>query len=179
MTHLKYASYIIRHKWFVFQAGRLTGASWWRLLKHDWSKLLPSEWIPYARYFYADREQFLENERRFKATGIGLGIWMNEVEESFKRAWLLHLRRNDHHWQYWVLSNDDGTVECLEMPLYVVKEMLADWMGAGRAITGRWECAEWYAKNRDKMMLHPATRGYVDLEMNGETGLVLRDGEEG
>jgi hypothetical protein len=35
-------------------------------------------------------------------------------------------------------------------------------MGAGRAITGRWECAEWYAKNRDKIVLHENTRRIVD-----------------
>lgn len=30
-----------------------------------------------------------------------------EVVENFNRAWLLHIHRNPHHWQHWVLINDD------------------------------------------------------------------------
>ena len=48
------------------------------------------------------------------------------------------------------------------MPRRYALEMVADWMGAGRAITGRWECAEWYAKNREKIVLHENTRRLVD-----------------
>jgi hypothetical protein len=164
-AHLKYFNYVVRHKWFVFQAGRRTGASLWRLLKHDWSKFLPSEWVPYVWYFYGDREQFAENERWFKATGISVGPWLHEVERSFDLAWLHHQRRNDHHWQFWVLRNDDGTTRALQMTDATRREMLADWMGAGRAITGRWETAEWYAKNREKIMLHPETRAFIEAKL--------------
>lgn len=163
--HWKYAKYVVRHKYFVFMAGLRTGASLWRLLKHDWSKLLPSEWFPYTRFFYGNDEEYAENERRFKATGINCGPWMHEVKDSFNHAWLLHQRRNDHHWQFWVLRNDDGTTQALPMPDAARKEMLADWMGAGRAITGRWETAEWYAKNCTKMILHPDTRAFIEQEL--------------
>lgn len=50
----------------------------------------------------------------------------------------------------------------LPMPEAYVREMVADWMGAGRAITGRWDVAEWYKKNRDNMVLHPDTRTRVE-----------------
>jgi len=40
--------------------------------------------------------------------------------------------------------------------------MVADWMGAGRAITGRWETKEWYGKNKGNMLLHPETRKMVE-----------------
>jgi len=58
---------------------------------------------------------------------------------------------------------DRGDVIPLEMPEKYVKEMVADWMGAGRAITGRWECQEWYEKNKGKMILHKWTRNLVEL----------------
>ena len=50
----------------------------------------------------------------------------------------------------------------LAMPERYVREMVADWMGAGRAITGRWEVAEWYAKTREHIILHPDTRARVE-----------------
>lgn len=164
----KYLNYVIRHKWFVFQAGLKMSVSLWRLMKHDWSKFLPSEFIPYARYFYGDRERYLENERVFKATGINAGPWMYEIERNFNIAWLLHQHRNDHHWQHWMLRNDDGTTECLPMAHAARKEMIADWMGAGRAITGQWEAAEWYAKNYTKIQLHQDTREFVDSKLGVE-----------
>lgn len=50
--HFKYLVYLIRHKYYVFMAGFSVGCSLWQIVVHDWSKFLPSEWIPYARYFY-------------------------------------------------------------------------------------------------------------------------------
>jgi len=44
-----------------------------------------------------------------------------------------------------------------------IREMVADWLGAGRAITGEWEAVAWYGKNKDRMMLHPETRGKVEI----------------
>ena len=53
------------------------------------------------------------------------------------------------------------------MPLPLIREMVADWMGAGRAITGRWDITEWYEKNRDAIQLAPDTRATVDLLVRG------------
>lgn len=160
-SHIKYANYIVRHKWFVFQAGRRTGASLWRLLKHDWSKMLPSEWMPYVEYFYGSYQRYCGPDAR-PNEDANVADYTVRVSNAFNKAWLLHQRRNDHHWQFWLLNNDDGTVECLPMPEKVWREMVADWMGAGRAVTGRWECSEWYEKNKEKIQLHPDTRKSVE-----------------
>lgn len=138
-AHLEYAAYVARHKWFVFVAGLKTAAPIWRLLIHDWSKLTPAEWMPYVRQFYGEPDK-----------------------AAFNRAWLHHQHRNPHHWQHWLLREDDGPTVALEMPESLIREMVADWMGAGRAITGKWEVASWYAKNRDKIVLAPETRSLVD-----------------
>lgn len=139
--HRQYAKYIARHKWFVFVAGLQTGAPTWRLIIHDWSKLLPCEWFPYARHFY----------------GVS-----TITREAYDAAWLHHQHLNPHHWQHWCLRDDSGKVTVLEMPEHFIREMVADWMGAGRAITGKWEAASWYAKNRAKILLAPHTRDIVE-----------------
>lgn len=50
----------------------------------------------------------------------------------------------------------------LAMPERYIREMVADWMGAGRAITGRWEVGAWYAKTRTSIILHHQTRVRVE-----------------
>lgn len=204
MKHFRYLSYLIRHKWFVFVAGLKVKASLWRLLKHDWSKFLPSEWFPYVESFYGGHKY---SERP------------PEVVEAFDTAWLHHQNRNDHHWQYWLLTNDkqkprlrlhsdDTDINtvflrvmekerevarlhipimdayraidqawregeflvggfnrqpvALAMPEAAIREMVADWAGAGRVITGKWEVVDWYRKNRDNIVLHPDTRSRVE-----------------
>lgn len=146
--HWLYAKYLFRHKWFVLVAGlRVGGIPLWRLVIHDWSKFLPCEWGPYAKSFYGPQPR------------------TPEVKAAFDAAWLHHQHLNPHHWQHWVLREDSGGVKLIEMPQRLHREMLADWMGAGRAITRRWDVAEWYAKNTAKIMLHPETRKNVEFRL--------------
>lgn len=139
--HLQYGRYVMRHKWFVFVAGRKTQAPLWRLVIHDWSKMSRAEWGPYVREFY-DPERAVSGE--------------------FDRAWLHHQHHNLHHWQSWILREDDGDTQALPMPERFVREMVADWMGAGRTITGRWETGEWYDANAHRIVLHPDVRTLVE-----------------
>ena len=146
--HLQYARYLARHKWFVFVAGLRTKAPFWRLIIHDWSKFMPCEWFPYTEFFYGAKPT---NE-----------TWKQWSKDRFDDAWLHHQHFNPHHWQHWVLKNDNGTTRALYMPVKFVREMVADWMGAGRAITGKWEAQAWYEKNKDKMVLHVSTQQLVE-----------------
>lgn len=41
--HIQYLWYVIRHKFFVFQAGLRLGVPLWQLLIHDLSKFSPAE----------------------------------------------------------------------------------------------------------------------------------------
>lgn len=47
---IQYGKYVGKHKYYVYKAGREFGAPRTRLLKHDLSKLTPSEWRPYAQF---------------------------------------------------------------------------------------------------------------------------------
>lgn len=141
--HIKYLWYVIRHKWFVLIAG-LTTVPIWQLILHDWHKFLPDEWFAYARTFYAP-----DGAKQYEPTA------------AFDIAWLKHQNRAPHHWQYWILLKDGGEVECLPMPDRYWREMIADWKGAGRALD-KPDYQKWYARNRDKIQLHPDTRQKVD-----------------
>ena len=147
--HLAYLKYVLWHKWFVFVAGRKLGLGFWQLLIHDWHKFLPSEWFPYARTFYKPdgSKQYVESD-------------------EFARAWNLHQKRGKHHWQHWMLTWDRGETVALEMPEKYAFEMVADWLGAGRAITGNWGAREWYQKNKVKMKLHMFTKLAAEVALD-------------
>ena len=95
MKHLKYLSYVVRHRWFVFVECVKLGVIW-RGLVHDLSKFLPDEWFPYASYFYDPAPDGGHRPRQ---------------KEAFDLAWLKHQHRNPHHWQYWILREDSGAVK--------------------------------------------------------------------
>jgi len=144
--HLAYLKYVLRHKWFVFIASYKIKASLWRAIIHDMSKFLPSEWSPYVRTFYKP-----DGSKQY-----------NESEE-FNVAWNYHQKRNKHHYQYWILFCDDGREIPMKMPKKYVKEMAADWIGAGRACTGNWNHVKlWYEKRKDRIPIHNDTKIYIE-----------------
>jgi hypothetical protein len=110
---------------------------------HDFSKLHPAEWGPYAQYFYGSR------------------VHSDAEQLAFDRAWLRHQHKNPHHYQHWILLNDSGLRVTLDMPERYRKEMLADWRGAGRAL-GFNDARMWYMKNRANIELSPATRVWIE-----------------
>ncbi len=134
----------IRHKWFVFLAGLRTKAPLWRLIIHDWSKFTPMELPHYQRQFFGKANQ----------------------PEKFTRAWLHHQNTNPHHWEYWIprTGHNRGGLKGLEplnMPEWAVREMIADWLGAGRAYDGKWPDINnwtWFREHFGSMTLHKETR---------------------
>lgn len=193
--HFKYISYIIRHKWFVLYAGILTGASLWRLAKHDWTKFLPSEWTPYTRKFYGQPTLGHVVEVKLDDGSIGPGrivntrdcetsryavkmlsdwppewFWANDsqlpilerIETGYEQAHLKHVNRNDHHWNYWTILNGQGGVIALDIPDPVLRELVADWMGANRAATGQWKLSKWYSDNCEGILMHRRSRAFVE-----------------
>jgi len=159
--YLRYFKYVIRHKWFVFIECCRFGIPW-RGIVHDLSKLLPSEFVPYARYFEGDYPSF--NEVKFLPPFASCCRTKEEIAYDFDVAWLHHQKRNRHHWQYWVLLNDDGDTKILEMPDRYRWEMLADWIGAGKAL-GTPDTKAWYLKWRDTIQLGRNTRVWIEWKL--------------
>lgn len=151
MKHLRYLRYLLLHKWYVFVECCKVGMPI-RGMIHDWQKFLPAEWLPYADYYYG---------------GDAPTVRIGGAPAPYSYAWLHHLHFGPHHWQYWILRNDDGTTAALDMPLKYRKEMLCDWRGAGKAIHGVDRTQAWYVENRPTMMLHENTRIWIE----GQLGL--------
>lgn len=153
MKHLHYLSYVLRHKWFVFVEACKLGIPWLGIL-HDLSKFRPDEWGPYAEFFYGKTARAHRDVTGYyKPTDTG--------DNAFDFAWLLHQKRNRHHWQWWILPEDNGGIKVLEMPVRYRKEMLADWRGAGRA-QGTPDTKLWYQASQGKMQLAPETRQWTE-----------------
>ena len=143
---LKCLRLIIKHKWFVFLAGIKLKVNFWRLLKHDCSKFLLSE-LPYYE------KQTFESKKG---------------SSEFIKAWTKHQNRNDHHWEYWVPRSGHYLCnppypdnEPIPMPEQCLREMIADWMGAGKTHNKKWPDINdwtWFENNKDKMRLHKDTR---------------------
>jgi len=151
----KYVSYLVRHKWYVFVECCKLGIPL-RGVVHDWSKFFLDEFIPYYYHFYTEIKTGKDNTGYYKPFATD--------DPDFDFAWLKHQNRNDHHWQYFILYNDDGSVVSGEMPFAARKEMLADWRGAGRA-QGRPDTKAWYTKNRQKMILGKETRKWIEEQL--------------
>lgn len=142
IADIKYFWYVLRHKWYVLLAGRKLGCNLGQLLLHDMSKFSKAEWTPYVNRFYRKQEN----------------------KSQFYKALVHHYENNPHHWNFWV---DDITQQPQNMPLYFIREMVADWMGAGRVKTGSYDVVKWYAKNQNKLNLHPITRIVVESLIPG------------
>lgn len=118
-----------------------------QMLKHDLSKYDEEEYEAYDEYFYGkDRER-------------------PEVKINFKYAWLHHIHNNPHHWQYWILHNDEpgeGMV-VLDMPYQYIIEMLCDWWAFSWKKGNLHEIFSWYDAHKDYMKLSLNTRKTVEM----------------
>jgi hypothetical protein len=154
MIYFKYLKKLLLHKWYVFCAGILIGVPIFRLIIHDWSKFLPSEFFPYARYSWENKDNPLFDKHLDKNR-------LDKTQKDFDRAWLLHQNRNPHHWQFWILVYDEDpkVQSSLQMPQSYIREMVADWMGATRAYTKSWDMTAWLRKNQENFErhMHPTT----------------------
>src|SRR5688572_28319224 len=157
LDHWNYLQYVLRHKWFVFRAGLSLGVPILQLIIHDWTKFLPSEWFPYVDFFFTKRNGKI---------GAGTKGYYHKPGDdiAFDTAWNHHQKLNPHHWQHWVLirDTDDPKYLPLPMPERYAKEMVADWIGAGKA-QGTPDNMKWYQTNKDKMLLDSNTRAYVEM----------------
>lgn len=157
MIYLRYLRQLLKHQRHILKAGRLTGVPIWRLLIHDWSKFLPSEFIPYAR-----------NDR-----GHPRGREPQDGDD-FQDAWLFHQNRNKHHWGHWIPRSGREANKPLPMPKVYVREMIADLLAVSKSKTGRWNIAIWFNENGPKMLLHDDTLEVVADTMH-EIGYFLTD----
>jgi hypothetical protein len=109
---------------------------------HDYSKWDDEEYFAYCKYFYGEKTP--------------------EVENEFDYAWLHHQHNNPHHWQHWLLREDDGDLKALEMPYLDVIEMVCDHWAFSWVKDNLYEIFNWYDKNKSKMVLHENTKSLYE-----------------
>ena len=109
---------------------------------HDLSKYTEEEYDPYDAYFYGNKTK--------------------KVKENFDYAWLHHIHANPHHWQHWVLINDEDGTHALEMPKEYVVEMISDWWAFSHKSGNLYEIFDWYKSHKKNMILHEKTRNLVE-----------------
>jgi len=155
MKHWKYLKYLLKHKWYVAVECWKRGL-YLHAITHDLSKLRPSEWFPYARYFYGTYPYW----NNVKILPYYPYKWTKEgVSDAFDLAWLKHQKRNKHHWQYWVLHEDSGALKLMAIPNKIILQMACDWIGASKAIRGKdARPDEWYKKVKDATMINEYSR---------------------
>jgi hypothetical protein len=151
-AHKDYLVYFVKHKYWVYRIGRKMGLSRWRLIKHDLSKLLPSEWFGYVSWKY---EQMTQRD------GGGM-----KNDREFGMPWFLHThKRNAHHWQYWFYLDDSGETYPVEIPEPYLTELLVDWCSAGVVRFGEPGLVEYYKTNKDKMYFYDKTRAQIEFSL--------------
>lgn len=116
---------------------------WLICVAHDASKTDQDEYEAYDNYFYGNRSF--------------------AIVEEFNKAWLKHIHKNPHHWQHWILINDDpenGEI-ILDMPMEYVIEMICDWWSFSFNKGNLREIFNWWDEHGKYMKLSTKTRGEV------------------
>lgn len=113
--------------------------------RHDMSKSQFDEYEAYDKYFYGGNRSY-------------------QVVQDFNRAWLNHIHRNPHHWQYWILHHDESGegITILDMDYCYIVEMICDWWSFSHD-KGRLDgIFHWYDEHKDYMKLSDKTRKTVE-----------------
>lgn len=135
-----------------------------QLNSHDASKFSQKEYNAYDNYFYGEKT--------------------DDVKKDFDYAWLNHIHMNPHHWQHWILKEDDSlatdtymTIKCLEIPDNYILEMICDWWSfswknyiKSHNKNDLYEVFNWYDNHRDKIAIHYRSREKVEHILN-----IIRD----
>lgn len=122
-----------------------------QVYNHDRSKYSEEEFLGYCNHWYPQDGSEVTHDSK-KPQG----------DSSYDYAWLHHRHCNPHHSQYWVSTDDDGTITPLDMPLNYICEMICDW-GSFYANDKNEEPAhEWWKKNKKKFIMSDNTRNWID-----------------
>lgn len=142
------------------------------VVNHDRSKYDIEEYDAYDNYFYRDGKNSPDGKMEFDL------------------AFLHHIHNNPHHWQHWVLIDDEGDsdldghqVKAMDMPDNYILEMIADWWSFSynkyleaiynNSKDGESEADEeiynnlygifdWYESHRDSIIFSMLTRNKVE-----------------
>ena len=145
----EYSKYIIKHvenvkkayNWLI-EKEIVSNQLFTQMNLHDISKWGREEFDAYDNYFYGKKTE--------------------KVKTEFNYAWLHHIHNNPHHWQHWVLVNDEDGTHALEMSKEYVIEMICDWWSFSHKTGNLYEIFDWYESHKKNMILHENTKKLVE-----------------
>lgn len=149
MKALNHLKTILTHKKYVFFFSRKLGIGW-QGFWHDMSKFSPIEFWESVKYYSGTRSP----------------IDACKEDKGYSLAWQSHKGKNRHHYEFWQDNFDKGTTQIC-MPDKYVKEMICDYLAAGRAYKGKdfdfnCEYIWWVNKKKNPIAMHPAQFYVVD-----------------
>ncbi len=159
----KHLHIVNKHRFKVFVLCCRAG-QFWRGLVHDLSKYSPEEFLEGVRYY---------------SNGSGSPIRNAKIENGYSKAWLHHIGRNKHHYEYWY--DYDALIETPIMPYKYFVEMVCDSMAAGIVYQGRNWTDEYqlnyWLRTRERAKVHPKmdkllTKVYSDVAKKGIKAVV-------
>lgn len=112
------------------------------ILLHDDTKTVPSEYKAFDEYY--------------------CGKHTKNTMQNYRMAYLEHVHRNQHHWQYWILINDDGTKVNMDMPYEYIIEMICNWWARSWEEGDPYLIFTWYEENKSKIKLSKRTKDTVE-----------------
>jgi hypothetical protein len=118
-------------------------------ITHDMSKFSPTEFWEGVKYYQGNRSP----------------IEACKEINGYSEAWFHHKGRNKHHYEYWVDNLDCGGTPT-KMPYRYAKELICDYIAAGRAYMGddftyQMELEWWYRKLEKPLAMHSCTKAFV------------------
>lgn len=113
-----------------------------RVMKHDDSKFSEAEFVPYIQKFYAWEDMDKTQE---------------QVSEEFDKAWMHHVKYNDHHPEHWIQWSElEKRNIFMAMDDAALVEMLIDWiamsMARNQSVHEWWTANENGRKEKEKLM---------------------------
>ena len=140
--------YILRHKRLVARQCFRRGL-YRRGLTHDLSKLLPNEFLPYARYWS------VWGWRKVREPDLRVPT---EILRHFRSSVICHKQRNSHHLEYWLRPDSSGQMVPVDMSKDAIMEMVCDWEAMSEMYRNSSGAKDWYRLYGDKMTMTDTTR---------------------
>lgn len=111
------------------------------IIEHDQSKYGEEEFEGYRQKFYPEDDEI-------------------SSETVFNISWLHHRNNNPHHWDYWLLYENN---EVIALPMYkeYTIEMLCDWTAMSLNFKKN-SPLEWYNSKKVDIILHKTTQEMID-----------------
>lgn len=114
-----------------------------QIKNHDLSKFSSEEFEAYSMHFCGeDKTEISKN--------------------NYEMALLHHHHNNPHHFQYWLLNDNDGQSKALDIPLNYFIEMICDWWSFSIEKRNLSYINNWYESYKDKIVLSEKTKSIVE-----------------